>query len=100
MDAREVTSFPLERFLTSNIAAGSSDHRVRNVLRTSCCRPGLIRSVCVTRASEAVDADVTEDLCCALYNSVFNQVVVVLSLGSVRVYQAEVSAVLRCRSAR
>lgn len=45
---------------------------------------------CPYRAAEAVDADLREDLCCALYNSVFNQVVLVQSLGTVRIYQAEV----------
>ena len=43
------------------------------------------------RASEAMDAaDSPEDLTCALYNCTFNQVVVVKSLGMVKVYQAQV----------
>jgi hypothetical protein len=99
MDAREVTTFPSVRSSFKCCGRKLRSPRARWVAYFM-LPFWTNRSVCVIRASEAVDADITEDLCCALYNSVFNQVVVVLSLGSVRVYQAEVSAVLRCRSAR
>jgi hypothetical protein len=44
----------------------------------------------VRRSAETTDAADTQDLCCALYNQVFNQVVTVKSLGVVKIYQAEV----------
>lgn len=43
------------------------------------------------RSSEGVDVnDTYEDLCCVLYNNMLNQVVMVKSLGMVKVYQSEV----------
>ena len=49
------------------------------------------------RAMESSEeAQLSEDLCCALYNNAFSQVILVKSLGTVKVYEAEVGMLLLC----
>lgn len=49
------------------------------------------------RAMESSEeAQLSEDLCCALYNNAFSQVILVKSLGTVKVYEAEVGLLLLC----
>lgn len=51
----------------------------------------------IHRAMESSEeAQLSEDLCCALYNNAFSQVILVKSLGTVKVYEAEVGMLLLC----
>ncbi len=52
----------------------------------------LLTVSCMCRSSEGMTKQDDEDLCVALHNPLFHQVVLVKSLGLVKVYQAEVGA--------
>jgi WD40 repeat protein len=60
----------------------------RNTLFTAGNRVALWK---LERPSETSENREGEDLCCVLYNALFNQIVLVKSLGTVKVYQSEVS---------